>query len=257
MSGLDEHMEGLMLSEADEEGEDWDSPANQAEVAARVDAAFSALEAALVCLHPRQDAKETMRVLRSRFVTPAAFFEAPQHVIEASGLNRRDALLFSQIPALTRYVGRERFGPRPSLKRLRLAAAFLKTRYTGLAVEHFYLLCLDASGKLIECQLLQSGNDESAPFYLKDVLQTIVRTRAHAAVISHNHPSFSARPSQADLNCTLTLLRALQPIGTVLLDHVIVCGDDYVSLREHGFVRSHIWIAQNPKDALLRGWLDD
>lgn len=235
-----------------------DDPAGEAPDAwARREAAFGALAEALAFLHPREDAAAALERARRRYYSPAAFFEAPRSVLERGGIVPRDALLFSQIPALARILARSRLGPRPRLKNLSAAGEFLLTRYKGLAIEHFYLLCLDASGRLIACTLLQTGTTDSAPFYLKHVLAEVVRTRAHAVVISHNHPNFSARPSQADIACTLELLGALYPVGTLLLDHIIVSGRECVSLRGHGFVRGSLWLAQAPEDPLLGRWLDE
>ncbi len=218
--------------------------------------AYAAIQSALNFLHPRESAEEKVRMLRKNFPCPAALCEAPKHLLISLGLTPRDALLFSQIPAIARYVARSSLGPRPFLKNLSAAVRFCQTRYLGLAIEHFYLICLDASGRLIDSILLQRGSTDSAPFYLRHVLMEVVRTRAHAIIISHNHPNFSPQPSQADIQCTLELLGALHPIGTLLLDHIIISDDGYASLREHGFVRSHLWLGQNPKDPLLRKWLD-
>ena len=228
------------------------TPASQA----RTESAFAALEDALSFLHPREPSSAAVHDVRRRFVSPAAFFEAPRHLIEGSGFSSKDALLFSQIPALMRYVARSELGSRIQIQTLSDAAAYLKTRYTGLSIEQFYLLCLDSSGWLIDGKLLQSGTTDSTPFYLKHVLTEVVRTRAHAVVISHNHPNFSPRPSQADIDCTLQLIGALHPIGTVLLDHVIVSGKEALSLRREGFLRANLWLGQDPDDALLRGWLE-
>ena len=218
--------------------------------------AYAAIQSALEFLHPRESAEEKVRMLRKNFPCAAALCEAPKHLLESLGFTPRDALLFSQIPAIARYIARSNLGPRPFLKNLPAAVEFCKTRYLGLAIEHFYLICLDASGRLIDSILLQSGTTDSAPFYVRHVLMEVVRTRAHAIIISHNHPNFSPKPSQADVDCTLELLGALHPIGTVLLDHIIISDGNYASLREHGFVRSHLWLEQNPKDPLLRRWLD-
>ena len=223
---------------------------------ARVEACCDALRETTAFLHPREGGDAVVETARLRFGSPAAFFEAPKQVLESVGIPAREALLFSQIPALTRYVRRNRFGERPRIRRVGEAEAFLQTRYLGLSIEHFYLLCPDASGRMIDCALLQSGTTDSAPFYLKHVLMEIVRTRARAVVVSHNHPSFSPRPSQADINCTLDLMGAVRAIGTVLLDHIIVSDKECLSLREAGYLRAHLWIGQAPEDPLLRGWLE-
>ena len=242
------------LREAEEKDDDF--VIDLQEEARRADIGFKTLEEAMNFMHPRVPADELIHSIRRRFISPAAFYEAPKHVLEGLGINRREALLFSQIPAITRYIERTSFGRRPRFKTLSAMNRYLSTLYTGLAIERFYLLCLDATGRMIDCILLQSGDEESAPFYLRDVLMHIVRTRAKAAVISHNHPNFSARPSPSDLKCTLALLEAMQPLGAVLLDHVIVCERECMSIRENGFIRQHVWLAQSPRSSLLLNWLD-
>ena len=45
-----------------------------------------------------------------------------------------------------------------------------------------------------------------------------------------------ALPSQEDLDTTRTLQTALQSVGIVLADHIIVADDDYVSLADDGYL---------------------
>ena len=92
---------------------------------------------------------------------------------------------------------------------------------------------------------------------MRHVLGETVRTRAHAIVISHNHPNNSLLPSRDDINCTLALLSALQPLGVPLLDHVLVADQQAVSIRDLGYIAGNIWLAQAPEDKLLTGWLKD
>ena len=118
------------------------------------------------------------------------------------------------------------------------------------------MLSLDRSGRLLACVLLQRGTTDSAPFYVRHVLREAVRTHAHAIVISHNHPNNTMRPSRADVNCTLSLIASLQPLGVPLLDHVVVANHQAISIREAGFIARNIWQAQAPGDALLNRWLE-
>ena len=53
----------------------------------------------------------------------------------------------------------------------------------------------------------------------------------------------------------LALLGALRPLGVVLLDHVVICGRESVSLRAHGYIREQLWRAQAPENRLLKNWL--
>ena len=238
-------------------GADWIEPMTPAEIEAGDRAMTASMERAIRRFWPRMDVPKTMEDIRTRFPSYTAFLESSADMIGTLGFLPRNALMLSCIPTLAGMIERESFGRKPRLNHVDLAGRYLTTFYHGVNIERFYILCLDRIGRLIECKLVQTGSGDSAPFYLKNVLVEIVRTRAKAVVISHNHPNWSARPSQPDLSCTLELLVAVQAIGVLLLDHIIVYGHEYVSLRQHGFIRSRLWLAQGPNSKLQREWLNE
>jgi len=55
-------------------------------------------------------------------------------------------------------------------------------------------------------------------------------------VLAHNHPSGLALPSPEDRQTTLVLKRALEAVGVVLADHIIVADGDFVSMRDDGIL---------------------
>jgi len=66
-----------------------------------------------------------------------------------------------------------------------------------------------------------------------DVLTEYLRTRV---ILSHNHPSGNAEPSQADKVLTQRLKEALRLVEVRTLDHVIVAGSDTTSFAERGLI---------------------
>ena len=71
---------------------------------------------------------------------------------------------------------------------------------------------------------------------VRKIVQTALNQNAASVVLAHNHPSGYALPSQEDLDTTRTLQTALQSVGIVLADHIIVADDDYVSLADDGYL---------------------
>ena len=219
------------------------------------DRAFDAIEGLLAHMHPRQDVHSLMDGLRGSYASADALFAVSPHMLERAGLHSHDALLLSRLPELNRHIALSRFGEHPRLNRLALASDYLVANFHGLKVERFYMLCLDVRGRLMECVFLQEGTLDGALFSLKHVLAELMRVHPAAAVISHNHPGNTLRPSQEDVDCTRELLRALTVVGIPLLDHVIIAGRHAVSMRENGFVPTALWLKQNPQSPLLRDWL--
>ena len=220
------------------------------------DRAFRTLEAMLVHIHRKEDMPALVATLRQRFHSADAMFAASAHVLQKCGLNPRDALLLSHLSDITRYVRHAEFREHPNLCCLQLAAEYLFTNFLGLQVEHFYILCLNARGRLMENIFLQEGTVDGALFDVRHMLAEVVRVMPAAVVLSHNHPMGTMRPSQQDILCTQDAMRALDAIGIPLLDHVILAGKEPVSMRENGFIPSRIWAMQRPDMPLLQKWLD-
>jgi DNA repair protein RadC len=59
---------------------------------------------------------------------------------------------------------------------------------------------------------------------------------ASLVILAHNHPSGSTNPSRDDVATTLEIRRALQPLGVIVHDHLIVTGDNCVSMRQQGLL---------------------
>ena len=55
-------------------------------------------------------------------------------------------------------------------------------------------------------------------------------------IVSHNHPSGNAEPSQADIALTRSLSDLLDQVEIRLLDHVIVGAGGWVSLHSLGLI---------------------
>ena len=215
-----------------------------------------AIEDVLKLLRKKESPEETLNSLQSRYLSPGGILESGYCSLSRESLTEPEALLLSLVPDLTRHCLSMEYGLHPRLDRLSIASQYLRTLYIGITIEQFYLLCLDASGKLIERILLHKGSVDETPFYLAHVLQSITATDASAIVLSHNHPGGSLRPSQADILCTVEALRALQPLDVMMLDHIIIGNGQAISLRNTGFIAASIWADQAPSSALLRNWID-
>ena len=93
--------------------------------------------------------------------------------------------------------------------------------------------------RLLDCSVISEGSVTEAPLPLRKVIDTLLRFRATAAVIAHNHPNGFALPSSADCMMTQELMNCLQKIEVQLLDHIIVSGNEFTSLRDSGMMKQY------------------
>ena len=113
---------------------------------------------------------------------------------------------------------------------------YLLPYFHGESEEVVYLLCLDAKCKALDCVLIHRGGVNVASIAARKVVKAALDANATSVVLAHNHPSGLALPSPEDRQTTLVLKAALEAVGIVLADHIIVADDDFVSLRDDGIL---------------------
>lgn len=59
-------------------------------------------------------------------------------------------------------------------------------------------------------------------------------------MLYHNHPSGNTEPSDADLAFTRRVIDCGEMIGIEVVDHIIVTGIEYLSMRENSLIRKTI-----------------
>jgi DNA repair protein RadC len=127
------------------------------------------------------------------------------------------------------------------LNRPELILAHFAPQLAGLAVEKFWVLCLNRKNRLLKQVEITSGTATSSLAHPREVFRAAIRHGATAVVCVHNHPSGDPAPSAADVQVTRQLRDAAKAVDIDLLDHVIVgrpaadpLGRGYYSFRESG-----------------------
>ncbi len=204
---------------------------------------------------PRVGARALAARMLDRHGSLAPVLESlPQDVARVYGLGDAASRLLHVVPELARYVSREAAKDFDDVSTFQLAGAYLKGLYIGMHNECFYLMSLDKEGKLLGSSLVQQGIVDEAPFYLRRVLDTAIRSGAYAVVLSHNHPSGTPYPSLGDVNCTMRSIEALAPMDIIVLDHVLIADGTPFSIRSSGAMPDVLFTRQRKADPLLRNW---
>lgn len=157
------------------------------------------------------------------------------------GIGRVKALQLVTVMEIARRVVRRTHHTNPVLDEPASIADFCRPLCLGLAVEKFWVLCLNRRNRLIRQSEITSGTAGSTLVHPREVFREAIREAASAIVCVHNHPSGDPAPSAADVRVTRTLREAAQTVDIALLDHVIVgeaahdpVGLGYYSFRDSG-----------------------
>lgn len=98
--------------------------------------------------------------------------------------------------------------------------------------EHFLFIGLDIKNNIRNISLLGVGKSNSIEVDMKYVVRTALITASDKVILVHNHPSNQVEPSFKDREYTNTVNKLLKAYNIYLLDHVIVGGDNYISMGE-------------------------
>ena len=107
---------------------------------------------------------------------------------------------------------------------------------SALAQEQLRVLLVNTRNQVVGQRVVYQGNVSSAIVRAAEVLRPAVLEAVPSIVISHNHPSQDPTPSPEDVAVTRELAQAAKLLGVELLDHVIIGGKNFVSLKERGLM---------------------
>jgi DNA repair protein RadC len=117
------------------------------------------------------------------------------------------------------------------LERPEVAGEYLVARLSGQRQEVFGILSLDAGHRLLHDRELWIGTRSQAPVEPAEVFRTALLDDAAGLIVYHNHPSGRLEPSRDDLRLTRRLVRAGDTLGIGVLDHLVVAGSRWTSMR--------------------------
>lgn len=108
---------------------------------------------------------------------------------------------------------------------------YCRARMSHLNVEQFRLLFLDQKNKIIADEVQQQGTINRAPLFPREVVKRSLELGATSLIMVHNHPSGDPTPSQADIDITRKVIKAVTELDIRVLDHLIIGRFGHTSLR--------------------------
>lgn len=113
---------------------------------------------------------------------------------------------------------------------------YLFPKYAEESSEVFGVIYLDARHRIIEFVPHFRGTISQCSVFPRVILKHALEVNAAAVICSHNHPSGSSEPSQADILLTREIKDLLKRIDVNLLDHFILASLDNTSMAARGLV---------------------
>ena len=105
-----------------------------------------------------------------------------------------------------------------------------------LAQEQLRVLLLDTRNHVVGQRVVYQGNVNSSMVRPAEVLRPAVVEAVPHVILVHNHPSHDPTPSAQDAAITRDIAQAGKLLGVELLDHVVIGGERFASLKERGLM---------------------
>lgn len=195
------------------------------------------LELLLVYAIPRKDVNPIAHALLDKFGSLETVFEASvEELCAVPGVGEGAATIIRLIPQVSRRYMIAKGAAHDVIRNSTDAGAYLVPRYMYERDEVVYMLCLDAVGQVSCCRELSRGVVDSAEISIRKIVETALNYKASGVILAHNHVSGLAIPSAEDEITTRKVAKALELVGVELSDHIVVAGEDYISMADSGIL---------------------
>lgn len=100
------------------------------------------------------------------------------------------------------------------------------------AEEELILVTLNTKNNVTGLFVVSKGSLNSSIVHPREIFKRALINNAAFIILLHNHPSEDPSPSNEDINITNRIKEAGKIIGIELIDHIIIGGNKFISLKE-------------------------
>lgn len=113
-------------------------------------------------------------------------------------------------------------------------ANLLMAEMSFLDQEQLRVVLLTSKNQVVSIPDVYKGNVNTSLIRPSELFREAVRENCPAIIVVHNHPSGDPDPSPEDIAVTEQIVAAGKVLDIEVLDHMIIGGQRYVSLKERG-----------------------
>ncbi len=198
------------------------------------------LEALLFYAIPHKDTNPIAHELLKKYGSLNGVLEADSgSLFEVKDMTERAVTLIKMILPLTRRIHYEKYQNKYRFNSIDEYGNFIVKCFVGYSKEIFIVSSFDNKGNLIENDILSEGLVDNVSVSVKKLVQLMLARNPSGVIVSHNHISTTAVPSFVDIQMTQSLKYTLTQIGITLVDHIVVSGNDYISMaqsKDYGYI---------------------
>lgn len=184
----------------------------------------------------RKDTCGIARELIKQFGGIPQVVDAPvSELMKIPGIGETAANFIKFVPLFYRRYSTDKYEKPMLFNDSNIVARYLIQKFIGYETETLMVLCMDANCKMLACRPISEGNTDSVEINIRKILKFAITFDSSRIILAHNHINGCAIPSQDDILATDRISKALKEVGILFDDHIIVAGDDCISMRQSGY----------------------
>jgi DNA repair protein RadC len=191
------------------------------------------LELLLTFSIQQKDTKAPAKELLRRYKTISAVCNAPVDDLQKiKDIGSRSAALLSLMRDVLAYCLKERYERSDIIAHRNDVESYLRLFFGYRCDEFVAALYLDAANHVVQTEVIAEGTVNQCVLFPRTVIEKALRYRAASMIIAHNHPGGTPVPSEQDWQITERLFSAGKLLDIPLFDHILICSEKVVSLRD-------------------------
>ncbi len=203
----------------------------------RAFAAMSNEELLQVLIREKEGDNTVQELLARHQSLPDLFVHADiEELLQVKGIGLHKAQLIKAVFQLAQRLNQWDQHQPVRIKNPDDVAALLQDDLAHLQKETFLVLLLNTKHVVTHKEVVSVGTLNASLVHPREVFGPAVRKSASGIICVHNHPSGDPSPSKEDIAITKRLIEAGEILGIGVLDHIVLAGSQYTSLREDGAV---------------------
>ncbi|OBR66496.1 hypothetical protein A7K91_03360 [Paenibacillus oryzae] len=174
--------------------------------------------------------------LLDQFPTTAELMDVTeQQLISIKGIGRGKARQLTALLKLAKNLSLPTY-EQTTIRSPRDAFDLLGPELRYATKENFTCLFLNTKNRVIFKEVISIGSLNAAIVHPREVFRAAIKRCSASLICAHNHPSGDSTPSPEDIELTKRLVSAGEIIGIEVLDHLIIGGNNFISLKEKGVI---------------------
>lgn len=159
-----------------------------------------------------------------------------KQLIDVSGIGPAKACQIMAAFELGKRVAMFSTSNKPVIRQPTDVFDYFRDEMSLLPHEVFRVVALDTKNRILKDKIISEGTLNASIVHPRDVFRFAVLQTAANIILLHNHPSGDPTPSKEDLQITKRLVEVGNVMDVRVLDHLVIAGGTYLSMKEMGFI---------------------